>query len=156
MNKRLKEIRQELGLNQEAFSSKIGIARSHVSSIENGSRMLTDRTIKDICREFNVNETWLRTGEGDMFIETDNSLINQLASEYNFNDFEKKMLETYSKLSKEQRESITSFMMNLATELIKNDEIATTSYHSNELTKAEKMALFSKALDDEEKGRLAL
>lgn len=69
MNQRIKILRKDLNLNQEEFASKLGIARSHISSIENGARTLTERTIKDICREFNVNESWLRTGKGEMFKE---------------------------------------------------------------------------------------
>ena len=67
MNERLKLIRTTLNLSQEEFGSRIGItSRSHISSLENGKRTLTDRIINDICREFNVNELWLRTGEGSM------------------------------------------------------------------------------------------
>ena len=66
MNERLKNLRISLNLSQEEFGDRIGItSRSHISSLENGKRTLTDRIIKDICREFGVNELWLRTGEGE-------------------------------------------------------------------------------------------
>lgn len=72
MNKRLKQIRNNLGLSQEEFGKKIGIeSRAHISSLENGNRNITDRIIKDTCREFRINEKWLRTGEGDMYYTTD-------------------------------------------------------------------------------------
>lgn len=116
LNKRLKEIRQELGLNQEAFASKIGLIRSTISNIETGNRNLTDRVISDICREFNVNEEWLRNGIGEMFIETDNTLISQLAKEYKLNDFEIKMIETYVKLPQNQRDAISNYMRFLSNE----------------------------------------
>lgn len=69
MNNRLKELRKDLGLTMEAFGNKIGIGKASISRIEAGSISLTDRNIDIICKEFRVNEEWLRTGEGDMFIE---------------------------------------------------------------------------------------
>ncbi len=72
MNKRLKQIRNNLGLSQEEFGRKIGIeSRAHISSLESGTRNITDRIIKDTCREFGINEKWLRTGEGDMYYTPD-------------------------------------------------------------------------------------
>ena len=66
---RVKQLRESLGLSQSDFASKIYLERSTVSLIERNQRNVTDRTIKDICREFNVNEKWLRTGKGTMFNE---------------------------------------------------------------------------------------
>lgn len=66
---RIKQLREHLELSQSDFASKIYLERSTVSLIERQQRNVTDRTIKDICREFNANEQWLRTGEGTMFNE---------------------------------------------------------------------------------------
>lgn len=66
MNERVKKIRLSENLNQSEFADKINISRSHLSLIENGVRSVTDRVINDICREFNINENWLRNGEGEM------------------------------------------------------------------------------------------
>ena len=67
MNTRIKALRKELNLTAEAFGSQIGIVRSAISNIESGNRQPTNQFINSICREFNVNEQWLRTGEGEMF-----------------------------------------------------------------------------------------
>ena len=67
INNRIKEIRQSKGLTQSQFSEIIGLSRNYIALIEIGERVPSDRTISDICREFNVNEEWLRTGEGEMF-----------------------------------------------------------------------------------------
>lgn len=67
INNRIKEIRQSKGLTQSQFSEIIGLSRNYIALIEIGERVPSDRTISDICREFNVNETWLRTGKGEMF-----------------------------------------------------------------------------------------
>ena len=64
MNERLKELRATIGITLEEFGKKIGLTRSAVGHLEKGSRNLTEQTIKSICREFGVNEVWLRTGEG--------------------------------------------------------------------------------------------
>lgn len=72
MEERLKLIRTNAGLSQEEFGNRIGIkSRAHVSSLESGKRTITDRIVSDVCREFNVNELWLRTGQGEMFRTAD-------------------------------------------------------------------------------------
>lgn len=69
MNARFKEIRKTLKLSQEAFGSKIGITGSSVSYIESGRSVLTEQNILAVCRVFDVNETWLRAGDGEMFVQ---------------------------------------------------------------------------------------
>lgn len=66
---RVKTIRKELMLNQTQFAEKIGISQRALSSIERETTNLTERNTREICRVFNVNEQWLRTGEGEMFLE---------------------------------------------------------------------------------------
>lgn len=67
VNQRIRKVREELNLSQAAFGKMINISQSQIASYETGYRKITDRTIKDICREFNVNEDWLISGNGDMF-----------------------------------------------------------------------------------------
>lgn len=69
MNERLKKLRKSLDLTQQEFADKIGIARGNIGAYEVGKNAPSDAVISLICREFNVNENWLRTGEGDMFTE---------------------------------------------------------------------------------------
>ncbi len=66
MQNRIKEIRKTLGMNQTEFSKKLGIAPNTISSYEAGTIYPSNAIIKSICREFGVNETWLRTGAGEM------------------------------------------------------------------------------------------
>ena len=68
MNERLKELRKALNMTMEAFGQRLGVTKATISMIEHGQNMLTDRNINIICKEFHVNEEWLRSGEGDMFI----------------------------------------------------------------------------------------
>lgn len=72
MKERLKKLRSALNLNQQQFSSAINISRSAVAGYETGTINIPDRTIVDICRVFNVNELWLRTGSGEMFRQETN------------------------------------------------------------------------------------
>ena len=66
VNERIKEIRQTVGLTQAEFAEKINLSRNYVAMMEIGQREPSARTISDICKGFNVNETWLRTGTGEM------------------------------------------------------------------------------------------
>lgn len=67
MKNRIRQLRKELGLNQTDFGNKIGVKQGSVAAYESGARIPLDTVITSICREFNVNEEWLRTGEGEMF-----------------------------------------------------------------------------------------
>ena len=66
MNTRIKAVRAHVKLSQADFGAKINVSQNYIWMIEKGERIPSDRTIADICREFNVNENWLRTGEGEM------------------------------------------------------------------------------------------
>lgn len=79
MNERLYEVRKRSGLTQEKFAEKLGFTRNYISLIERGDRIPSDRTISDICREFGVNEEWLRTGKGEMY---EPKSRNQLLAEF--------------------------------------------------------------------------
>lgn len=68
MNIRLKQLRKSLGLTQQSFADKIGMKQNTIAQYEMGRTTPSDAIIFSICREFNVNESWLRTGEGEMFI----------------------------------------------------------------------------------------
>lgn len=69
MNERLKKLRKALDLTQQEFADRIGIKRNSFANYETGRNTPIDAIIVSICKEFNVNENWLRTGEGEMFIE---------------------------------------------------------------------------------------
>lgn len=69
MNDRIKKVRTALGLSQQEFADRIGIKRGAVANYEVGRNEPIDAVISLICREFNVSERWLRTGEGDMFVQ---------------------------------------------------------------------------------------
>lgn len=67
MNERIKKILEELGLKRVDFANRLHISQPFASELCSGAKSPSERTISDICREFGVNESWLRTGEGEMF-----------------------------------------------------------------------------------------
>ncbi len=69
MKERLRQLRKALDITQQEFADRIGIKRNSYANYETGRNTPIDAIILSICREFNVNETWLRTGEGEMFEE---------------------------------------------------------------------------------------
>ena len=116
MGERIKELRSVLRLTQEDFSSRVSLARNTVANYECGRREPNNSVITLICREFDVNEDWLRTGEGDMFIEMpeDEELgryIGEiLAGE---DDFIKNLVINYMKLDENNKKIIRDFMKSL-------------------------------------------
>lgn len=69
MNTRIQQIRKTAKMTQDEFAEKIGVSKNFVWMMEKGERVPSDRTVKDICREFKVNYEWLTEGTGDMFIQ---------------------------------------------------------------------------------------
>lgn len=149
---RIKDLRKELNLKQSDFANKIGIKQAAISAIEKGIRNVTDRIINDICREFNVNEEWLRNGTGEMFAPTFNDKLDQLATEYNFSKLEYTFFSSYLKLDEKKREAVTEFLESIVKQSseIFNDEItATTDTTSFEDFKKSELEAYAKELEAE-------
>lgn len=120
MNERIKELRLSLGLTLDAFGERIGIGKSSVSKIEKGINGTTDQTIKSICREFNVDEHWLRTGEGDMFQQDSQSIIDRLTTEYDLSNRDRAVVSAFLELSAEDRAAITRYIDRLVSKFASN------------------------------------
>lgn len=82
MNYRIKEIRNALKISQKEFAEKIGLKQNAISYMEKPGNTVTEQNIKNICAQFDVNEEWLKTGQGRMF-------LNQRKKREFFNIFEK-------------------------------------------------------------------
>lgn len=105
INERIAACIEQSGLTKTAFAERINISQPHVSRLAKDGTP-SDRTIADICREFNVSEPWLRTGEGPMFIELDDDdeftkVITEI--QVSNDDFVKKMLKAYWRLPEEKK-----------------------------------------------------
>ena len=75
---RIKYVRNSLGLTLEKFGEKLGVTKTAISRIEKGERSLTEQMAKSICREFSVDYMWLTTGEGEMFVESDDDFFERI------------------------------------------------------------------------------
>ena len=75
---RVRKIRKSLGLTLEKFGKKLGIGKTAISKIEHEQCSITDANIKLICREFSVDYIWLTTGEGEMFVDSDDDFIEKI------------------------------------------------------------------------------
>ena len=115
---RIKEIRKYLDLTMEKFGERLGVGKTAISKLENNERNLTDQMAVSICREFDVNETWLRTGEGEMFIQrTRNQQITDFLGDLIKEEdgtFKKRLIEAMSKLDKKDWEDIERLVNKLA------------------------------------------
>ena len=101
---RVKSLRKTLNLTLEKFGEKLGVGKTAISLIENGKNSLTDIVAKSISNEFNVNYFWLRDGEGDMYIDAPETVIDELKRTYDLSEFEEKLLKQYLVLSKDERD----------------------------------------------------
>lgn len=100
ISKRIKEIRKSEGLSQDEFASKINLSRSIIGCYENNLRNISDRTIKDICNKFNINEEWLRYGTGEKHtIPVDVYELTKVLADISTSD-NKKLNDVISKISK--------------------------------------------------------
>ncbi len=106
MNERIKKLRRTLDLTQQEFADKIGIKRNSLANYETGRNTPIDAIVVSICREFNVNEEWLRNGTGEMFLPVDRNadiarLTKQLLDEES-DSFKNRLISILSNLSVEE------------------------------------------------------
>lgn len=106
MTDRIKKLRKALDLTQQEFADRIGMKQNTIATYEMGRATPSDPTINNICKEFNVNETWLRTGEGEMFVQLSRdeeiaAFLGQVMKTDHV-DFRRRMVSVLSKLSLEE------------------------------------------------------
>lgn len=115
INDRVKKIRVECGLSQEDFGNRIGIkSRAHISALENGTRNVTDRIVKDICANYHVSEQWLRNGTGIMFKKSDNTIFSLLKDKFDADALDLEIIEQFLKLKPEKRRIIKEYILSIA------------------------------------------
>lgn len=105
LSERIAQTRKTNNLTQEAFGARIGgLSRNYVWMLEKGERVPSDRTIADICREFDVSEEWLRAGTGPMFVEKtrDEELCKLFGHVLARDDFNQRLLAALSRLDESE------------------------------------------------------
>ena len=111
MNLRIKELRKRLKLIQEDFAKKIGVQRPTVAWMEKPGNTITKQNIKIICDTFNVNEAWLRTGEGEMFKQKEpTDIMDRLKDELELDVKDMELIRAFVELPPEQRKKGIEFM----------------------------------------------
>ena len=118
MGERVKELRKALGLSGEKFGEKIGLKRNSLSQIETGKNNLSEQNILAICREFNVNEDWLRYGTGEMFkdMTLDEEIISFIGEVQwdASNTFKKRFISAIAKLNEEEWKVLEKIIVDMA------------------------------------------
>ncbi len=109
---RVRKIRKAKGLTLEKFGEAIGIGKSSVSDIENGRRSLTNQTRMSICREFDVNEEWLRYEKGEIFVKQALFDLNEFAKRKGATDFDIEIVKLYLELEPDVRRSAIEYFKN--------------------------------------------
>lgn len=107
---RVKAIRKCLNLTLEKFGEKLGVTKTTISRIEKGINGLTDQMTKSICREYHVNYDYLVYGDGEMFDDLPQTIIDELCIQYGLNDFDKSLVKTYITLPESDRIRIKDMM----------------------------------------------
>ncbi len=126
INERIAQCIEALGVKKTYFAQKLNISQAFVTQMTKGVSNPSDRTISDICREFNVNEEWLRTGEGEMFVRM--SRKDEIASFFSEigkgkeDDFQVRLISVLSRLNTEQWKLLESIANALSEEQKEADQ----------------------------------
>lgn len=111
MNERIRKLRKSLDLTQKEFANRIGIKQNTVATYEIGRSEPIDAVISLICREFNVNEDWLRTGNGPMFKATEEAAVSKLCKELHASVIEAGIIRAYFRIPPEIRDTFMRRLM---------------------------------------------
>ena len=134
IGERIRYFRKEIQeLTQEEFSKRINIGRANVASIEKNRIAVTDRVISDICNAFSLSEQWLRTGEGEMYEETETTLFNSFAKQYDLSEAEQRAARYLLNLTSEERQQILHHIVRLAEAITSTDQKVDLSNIDKEL-----------------------
>lgn len=118
IHERLAFLIKDQGLTQSKFADEVHLTQSHVSGLCSGAKNLSDRTISDICRVWNVSEAWLREGEGEMYVKRSANeelaiLVNDLMSDAD-ESFRKRFVTALLELPPDLWSAFEKFVKDLA------------------------------------------
>ena len=136
IGERIRQVRKFKDLTQKKFADSLGMKQNTVATYEMGRTNPSDPAIKSICREFGVNEEWLRSGEGEMFAPDATSALDALAQEQNLTHGEYILIEKLLHLKPEVRKGILDYIMEVAAAVNSND-VPTRVPDAQEMSEAE-------------------
>lgn len=115
MNRRIAQIRKSAEMTQDSFAEKLGLTKNFISLVETGKREPSDRTLKDICREFNISYLWLTKGIEPMYQELDASSMARIDSIMTGeNEFAKNLFIEFAKLDESEWMLLEKLIKNLS------------------------------------------
>lgn len=120
IGERIKEVRKKSGLTQQKFAERIGLKRNTIGNYEINLIEPSDRTILDICREFDIREPWLRTGEGEPFVEKsrEENISDFMGSILSGEpDFRRKFISVLARMTPEEWDMLEKKVLELAEEI---------------------------------------
>lgn len=117
IGERIRKARRTLDLTQAEFASRIKSTQNTVTRYETGDRTPSASVITLICREFDVSEEWLRTGEGEMFIPAPENSIDKLAEEFHLDSLDREIISEFVKLDGKSREAVKLYIRNVSRNL---------------------------------------
>lgn len=117
MKDRIRKIRRELDLTQQEFADRIGVKRNTIANYETGRNEPVDSVLSLICREFKVNEEWLRNGTGEMFTPDASDELEALVKKYDLSNADQVLIEKYVNLKAGSRETIINFITDVVAAL---------------------------------------
>ena len=115
MNERLRKLRKTLDLTQEKFGARLRVKGNTIAQWESGRNAPPDSAISFICHEFNVNESWLRDGSGEMFAPDDE--LRDLAAKYGLSEDDRILIKKYIGLKSSARDVIVDFIKDVSAAL---------------------------------------
>lgn len=101
---RIRNIRKKLNLTLEKFGGKLGVGKTAISNIEKGKRNLTEQMALSICREYNVNYDYLMDGEGEIFDDLPQTVLDELCAQYDLDDLDRNLVEMYLEIPEQVRD----------------------------------------------------
>lgn len=134
-----------LNMTQADFANKVKISRSNLGNVETGRISITDRLLSDICNAFSISEGWLRTGQGEMYAETETTLFSAFAKQYDLSKAEQKAARYLLQLSSAERQQILKCVSGLAAAIASAEDETATAIDKE-------LAAYKKELLAEQKG----
>ena len=124
MKDRISFIIKQKNITKTAFAKRLGVSQAFISQLCSGSSGVSDRTISDICREFNVNEIWLRTGDGEPFEQesrTDEIMRFAAQTIKGSDEFRKAMVSMLAKLDADDWENLAKIYAKVTADIKKSE-----------------------------------
>ncbi len=121
INDRIKKLRRLLDLTQTDFAGRIGTSQNVLANWESGRRNPSASVINNICKEFNVSEPWLRTGEGEMFTPNPATELDALKERYGLSQAECSLIDVFINMNEKDRKTVLDFVVHAADSIREND-----------------------------------